>query len=98
MQRPEMQRSTIRCGWPHLAYDAGMLIEPEEYSAWTLYAASRRRSRAIRTAVHGLNKVADDLVRRGETALEQGRFDDARRIVERIRAAMPRIRARRRSP
>jgi TonB family protein len=33
--------------------------------------------------------VADDLVRRGETALDQGRFDDARATVERIRAALP---------
>ena len=37
----------------------------------------------------GLTKVADDLVRRGETALDQGRFDDARATVERIRAVLP---------
>jgi TonB family protein len=40
-------------------------------------------------ALEGLTKVADDLVRRGETALDQGRFDDARATVERIRAALP---------
>ena len=33
--------------------------------------------------------MADDLVRRGETALDQGRFDDARATVERIRATLP---------
>lgn len=72
-----------------LAYDAGMLIEPEEYSAWTLYARAAKAQPNNADAVAGLTKVADDLVRRGETALEQGRFEDARRIVERIRAALP---------
>jgi TonB family protein len=72
-----------------LAYDAGMLIEPEEYSAWTLYSRAAKAQPSNPDAVAGLNKVADDLVRRGETALEQGRFDDARKIVERIRASLP---------
>ena len=72
-----------------LAYDAGMLIEPEEYSAWTLYARAAKAQPGNTDATAGLAKVADDLVRRGETALEQGRFDDARRIVERIRVALP---------
>ena len=51
--------------------------------------ASSSRSRATRPPSQGLTKVADDLVRRGETALEQGRFDDARAAVERIRAVLP---------
>ena len=72
-----------------LAYDAGMLIEPEEYSAWTLYSRVVKTQPSNADAVAGLTKVADDLVRRGETALEQGRFDDARHIVERIRVALP---------
>ncbi|HVY64298.1 MAG TPA: TonB family protein [Gammaproteobacteria bacterium] len=72
-----------------LAYEAGMLVEPEEYSAWTLYARAVKAEPNNADAVAGLTKVADDLVRRGETALEQGRFDDARRMVERIRAVLP---------
>ena len=72
-----------------LAYDAGMLIEPEEYSAWTLYSRAAKAQPNNADAAAGLTKVADDLVKRGETALEQGRFDDARHIVERIRAALP---------
>jgi TonB family protein len=72
-----------------LAYQAGMLVEPEEYSAWTLYARVVKAEPSNTAAVEGLTKVADDLVRRGETALEQGRFDDARATVERIRAALP---------
>jgi len=72
-----------------LAFQAGMLVEPEEYSAWTLYRGVVKSEPGNAAAVQGLNKVADELVRRGETALEQGRFDDARAIVERIRAALP---------
>jgi TonB family protein len=72
-----------------LAYDAGMLIEPEEYSAWTLYARAAKAEPNNPDALSGLTKVADDLVRRGETALDQGRFDDARSTVERIRAVLP---------
>jgi outer membrane biosynthesis protein TonB len=72
-----------------LAYDAGMLIEPEEYSAWTLYTGVLKDEPDNGIARDGLTKVADDLVRRGETALDQGRFDDARATVDHIRAALP---------
>jgi TonB family protein len=72
-----------------LAYEAGMLIEPEEFSAWTLYSRVYKADPANPEAQAGLTKVADDLVRRGETALDQGRFDDARTMVDRIRAALP---------
>ncbi len=72
-----------------LAYDAGMLIEPDEYSAWTLFSRVLKDEPENSAARDGLTKVADDLVRRGETALDQGRFDDARATVERIRSALP---------
>jgi TonB family protein len=72
-----------------LAYDAGMLVEPDEYSAWTLFSRVLKSEPENAAALEGLTKVADDLVRRGETALDQGRFDDARATVERIRTALP---------
>jgi TonB family protein len=72
-----------------LAYQAGMLLEPEEYSAWTLYARVAKAEPDNAAAIEGLTKVADDLIRRGTTALDQGRFDDARATVERIRTALP---------
>jgi protein TonB len=72
-----------------LAYDAGMLVEPDEYSAWTLFSRVLKSEPGNAAALEGLTKVADDLVRRGETALDQGRFDDARAAVERIRSALP---------
>src|SRR5918993_1220098 len=72
-----------------LAYEAGMLIEPDEFSAWTLFSRVLKDEPDNAAARDGLTKVADDLVRRGETALDQGRFDDARATVERIRATLP---------
>jgi TonB family protein len=72
-----------------LAYEAGMLVEPEEFSAWSLFARVLKDEPDNAIARDGLTKVADDLVRRGATALDQGRFDDARATVERIRAALP---------
>ncbi|HZF29202.1 MAG TPA: TonB family protein [Gammaproteobacteria bacterium] len=72
-----------------LAYDAGMLVEPAEYSAWTLYTKVLKSEPNNAEAIEGITKVADDLVRRGETALDQGRFDDARATIERVRAVLP---------
>jgi TonB family protein len=72
-----------------LAFDAGMLVEPEEYSAWTLYARVFKEQPDNLEARDGLSKVADELVSRGETALEQGRFPDARATVARVLAALP---------
>ena len=72
-----------------LAFDAGMLIEPEEYSAWTLYSNVRAEQPDNAEALEGLAKVADELARRAESALEQGRFADARATVQRIFAALP---------
>src|SRR5262249_28038790 len=72
-----------------LAYDAGMLVEPAEDSAWALYAKVVKTEPANAEALDGTTKGGDDLVRRGETALDQGRFDDARATIERIRAVLP---------
>jgi TonB family protein len=72
-----------------LAYEAGMLIEPDEYSAWTLFSRVLKDDPQNAAARDGLTKVADDLIGRGATALDQGRFDDARAAVERVRAALP---------
>jgi len=63
-----------------LAYDAGMLIEPEEYSAWTLYARAVKAQPNNPEAVAGLTKVADDLVRRGGVFTELVRSADEGRL------------------
>lgn len=72
-----------------LAYDAGMLVEPEEYSAWALYSRVLQREPDNETAKRGLDKIAEELLRRASAAVEQGRFDDARATIERIRSAIP---------
>ncbi|HEY7671796.1 MAG TPA: TonB family protein [Gammaproteobacteria bacterium] len=72
-----------------LAYDAGMLIEPEDYSAWTLFASVLRQEPDNAAARAGLQKVADDLVQRGSVALEQGRYDDASAMLDRIFGTLP---------
>jgi TonB family protein len=71
-----------------MALDAGMLLEPPEYSAWTLYgnlAASDPGDVAVN---EGLAQVADALLARGNAALEQGRYDDASEIASTILARL----------
>ncbi len=72
-----------------LAYQAGMLVEPEQYSAWALYRRVLAQDPGNGEAKVGLQKVADDLLKRANSAVEQGRFDDARKTVDRIREALP---------
>lgn len=72
-----------------LAHEAGMLVEPEDYSAWALYRRALQADPDNPEALKGLETIATELVRRAQTALEQGRFDDVRATVERIRSAIP---------
>jgi TonB family protein len=72
-----------------LAYEAGMLIEPEDYSAWTLFAGVLAQEPDNAAARAGLEKVAADLVQRGGVALEQGRYDDASSMIDRILGTLP---------
>lgn len=72
-----------------LAYEAGMLVEPEEYSAWTLYKRALDQDPNSEAARRGLEKIADDLLKRASVAVEQGRFDDALATIQRIRTAIP---------
>lgn len=67
-----------------LAFEAGMLVEPEDYSAWTLYARALAADADNEAARAGLESVAEELIKRAGVALEQGRFDDATASVERI--------------
>jgi TonB family protein len=72
-----------------LALEAGMLVEPEEYSAWTLYRRALQQDPSSQDARRGLESIAAELLRRANVAVEQGRIEDARAAIERIRAAMP---------
>jgi TonB family protein len=72
-----------------LALDAGMLMEPADYSAWTLFGAAAARDPDDAAAREGLEQVAAALLGRGRTALEQGRFDDATRMADTIAERLP---------
>ncbi|HEX5418687.1 MAG TPA: TonB family protein [Gammaproteobacteria bacterium] len=72
-----------------LAYQAGMLVEPEEYSAWALYRRVLAKEPSNAEAQQGLRKIADELLRRANAAIEQGRYADARKTLNRIHEALP---------
>jgi TonB family protein len=72
-----------------LALDAGMLVEPAEYSAWTLFGNAMDANPDDPAARAGLEEVAAALMPRGRTALEQGRLDDAESVAGTIAARFP---------
>jgi TonB family protein len=72
-----------------LALEAGMLVEPEDYSAWSLFKQVLDADPGNAAAKDGLNRVAEQLLDRAGVALEQGRYDDARNTAQRILSALP---------
>jgi len=72
-----------------MALEAGMLIEPPEYSAWTLFGRVAAGEPDNSEARAGLEQVATELLQRAGTALEQGRFDDADTIAATILERFP---------
>lgn len=77
----------LRMAW--MALEAGMLIEPEELSAWTLFGQIVAREPGNDAARDGMRQVAAALLQRGNVALEQGRFDDVSAIVATVTARIP---------
>ena len=72
-----------------LALESGMLVEPAEYSAWTLFGEAVDANPDNGAALVGLDQVAAALLGRGQTAFEQGRLDDAETIVSTIVTRFP---------
>ena len=72
-----------------LAVRAGMLLEPEGYSAWSLYQQALRQQPGNAAARQGLRSVADLLMNRASVAIEQSRTTDAIGLIETVRAAIP---------
>lgn len=72
-----------------MALDAGMLTEPADYSAWTLFGRIADREPGNAGAREGLERVTAALLQRGATALEQGRYDDAGAIAATITGRFP---------
>jgi TonB family protein len=72
-----------------LALDAGMLLEPAGFGAWDLYGRALDEQPEHTAARAGLARVADALVERGRTALQQGRTEDASDLAALIQRRMP---------
>jgi TonB family protein len=72
-----------------LAFEAGMLLEPEAYSAWALYQRALQLVPGDPIAVAGLERVVSELLRRAEVALQQGRHADAQGLADTVLAALP---------
>jgi TonB family protein len=72
-----------------MALDAGMLIEPPDFSAWTLFGRVVATEPGNTAASDGLLQTADALLQRGNAALEQGRYDDASAIAATIGERLP---------
>jgi len=72
-----------------LALEADMLLEPAEYSAWTLFGEAVTADPGNEAARAGLDEVAIQLLGRGSSALEQGRYDDATAMTDTILARLP---------
>lgn len=94
---PETQATTVgnasRASDPlhmaKMALEAGMLIEPEAYSAWTLFGKVADEDPDNAEARDGLDQVTAALLSRANTALEQGRYDDASAIAATIAGRYP---------
>ncbi len=72
-----------------LALKAGMLLEPEGYSAWSLFQQALAVDPANGAARSGLQEVADILLNRANVALEQARTADATRLIETVLHVLP---------
>ncbi|NNC65493.1 MAG: energy transducer TonB [Gammaproteobacteria bacterium] len=66
-----------------------MLIEPERYSAWKLYADVLRMDPNSVDAREGIFEVGEILLARATTALEQGRIADAREVLALVQRQLP---------
>lgn len=72
-----------------LALEAGMLVEPADYSAWSLFGEAAAADPGNPAARAGLAEVAAALIGRGRAALEQGRYADAEAIAATIFERLP---------
>lgn len=72
-----------------LALDAGMLLEPEGFSAWSLYSQIIALHPEQAAAAAGLAAVASALVDRARVAANEGRTDEAKVLLEKVLDRFP---------
>jgi protein TonB len=80
---------SVRLNRARLALDAGMLIEPEGYSAWSIYAAIVDEDADNTAANEGLNLVASRLIDESFAAVNAGRRDAAAEIALLVLSRFP---------
>ena len=72
-----------------LALDAGMLIEPEGFSAWSIYADILAADAQNEAAQTGLAQVADSLADEAHEKFNAGRRDEAQALAQRVLDRFP---------
>ena len=86
---PAANDFTVRLNRARLAMDANMLIEPEGYSAWSIYTAILDEDAANAAANEGLELVAARLIDAAFDALTAGRRTDATELADRVLRRLP---------
>ncbi len=86
---PEPDDFSVRLNRARLAMDAGMLTEPEGYSAWSIYSAILDDDASNAAAGEGLELVAARLIDQAFDALNAGRRDSAADLAERVLGRFP---------
>jgi TonB family protein len=79
----------VRLNRAQLAFDAGMLIEPEGFSAWSLYENILAEDGGNEVAERGLKAVADALVDEAFEASSAGHNDTAQRLLAQVLKRYP---------
>jgi TonB family protein len=86
---PTASDFSVRLNRARLAMDANMLIEPEGYSAWSIYTSILDEDATNAAANEGLELVADRLIDGAFAALTAGRRADAAELAERVLQRLP---------
>ena len=86
---PPVSDFSVRLNRARLAMDANMLVEPEGYSAWSIYTAILDEDAGNAAAAEGLELVADRLIDQAFAALTAGRRTDAAALADRVLQRLP---------
>lgn len=86
---PDEAQLNSRLNRAQLALEAGMLLEPVGFSAWSLYAEILESRPDHPAAAAGLAAVAEALVGRARLAASEGRASEADALVARVLEHFP---------
>lgn len=80
---------SVQLNRARLALDAGMLIEPDGFSAWSIYSNILATDAGNAAAQAGLTAVADSLADQAHSEFNSGRRDEARALAQRVIGRFP---------